>query len=103
MKVQRYSPQAGRCAGLRRVVATAFGLTLLASFGLSAEADDNRKSKEPTRSVYLVRYEVGGEVRYTKRPIKTVTVTESHYRSFNAYVCTPSGFGRKARCYVAGP
>jgi len=99
MKAQESSPNSAHRFGPRRIIASALGLVLLAALGLSAEAGDNRKPKEETRSIYLVKYHVHGEVRY-KRPGKTVTVTESHYRSANAFVCTPSGFGRKARCYV---
>ena len=88
--------------GLKRVMVAALCLPILAISGMSTEAGDSRKSNETARSVYLVKYVVNGEVRYAKKPPrgKTVTVSDETYRKSNAFVCTPSGFGQKARCYV---
>ena len=105
MNPDRLSPIVGYDS-LRRIMVAALGPIILGVLGLgmlgmSAEAGDAHKRKEPTRSVYLFKYHVGGEVRYAKRPAgKVVRVSAARYRNGNAYVCTPSGFGQKARCYV---
>ena len=99
MKMHRFSPTVGH--GLRRMTVTVLSLAILAAFGISAEAGDAGTRNEATRSIYLVKYQVGGEVRYSKRPArKIVTVSAARYQNSNAYVCTPSGFGQKARCYI---
>ena len=100
MKPERRLPIVWR-GGLSRIKVAAVGLLILAVFGFGAQAGDARKqSKEPTRSVYLVKYYVDGEVRYAKKPVgKVVTISVLAYRNSGTYVCTPSGFGRKARCY----
>jgi hypothetical protein len=87
---------------LKCVTATAIGLTV-SVISLSAQAGEIRKPKEETRSVYLVKYRVNNEVRYAKKPVgKVMKVSASRYMSSNPYVCTPSGFGQKARCYNPG-
>jgi hypothetical protein len=83
------------------MMVTALSLTILAAFGMGAEAGDHNRRKEPPRSIYLAKYLVGGEIRYSKGPAgKIVTVSAAHYQNSSAYVCTPSGFGQKARCYI---
>lgn len=87
---------------LKWVVATAIGLTV-SVLSLNAQAGEIRKPKEETRTVYLVKYRVNNEVRYAKKPIgKIIKVSASRYMNSNQYVCTPSGFGQKSRCYNPG-
>lgn len=88
---------------LKWIAAAAIGLTVSTVLGASAQAGESRKPKDEIRSVYLVKYRVNNEIRYTKKPAgKVVKVSASQYRNSNPYVCTPSGFGQKARCYIPG-
>jgi hypothetical protein len=67
----------------------------------NAQAKDSHKPKNDTRSVYLVKYRVNNEVRYNKNPMgKVVKVSASQYFGATPYVCTPSGFGQKSRCFM---
>lgn len=76
------------------------GLTILTASGVSAQAEEISKSKvTQTRSVYLVKHWFGNDVQYGKNPAgKVFKISASDYMNSNPYVCTPSGFGRKARC-----
>lgn len=85
----------------RRVAIASIGLAVSAVLGANAQAGEMRKSKEETRSVYLVKYRVNNDVRYNKKPVgKVVKISASRYLNSNTYVCTPSGFGQKSRCYT---
>ncbi|MGB3388763.1 MAG: hypothetical protein WBA88_12340 [Pseudaminobacter sp.] len=92
-----------RCSGRKWVKSAAILIAASIGFAAHAHADDRPTPKEQTRSVYLVKYRVDNEVRYTKNPArKVIKVSASQYRASNPYVCTPSGFGQKARCYIPG-
>ncbi|MCT7667507.1 hypothetical protein [Shinella kummerowiae] len=85
-------------ARLRWAVTVALGVALTAVLGAGAQAGETGRKKQ-TKSVYLVKYRVGDEVRYGKNPAgNVVKITVGEYMSNNSYVCTPSGFGRKAFC-----
>jgi hypothetical protein len=86
---------------LKWITTAAIGLAVSAVLSASAQAGESRKPKEGMRSVYLVKYRVNNEIRYAKRSAgKVVKVSASQYMNSNPYVCTPSGFGQKARCYT---
>lgn len=88
----------GQKARLMWVVTVALGVAFSTALGASAQAGETRTKKQ-TKSVYLVKYRVGSEVRYGKNPAgNVVKITVGEYMSNNSYVCTPSGFGRKAFC-----
>ncbi len=78
--------------------ATALAVSLV--LGTSAQAGEVRDSKDQTRTVYLVKYRVNGTVHYNKKPVTVRKVSLSQYLRGNPYVCTPSGFGQKSRCYI---
>jgi len=83
-----------------KLLSAAIGVAVLAALGGTANAGDIRKPKHEARWVHLVKYRVDDGVHYTKSPVRRVmTVSASQYRSSNSYICTPSGFGQKARCY----
>ncbi|TIP30131.1 MAG: hypothetical protein E5X67_03385 [Mesorhizobium sp.] len=85
----------------RRVAIAAIGLAVSVTLGANAQAGEMRKPEGETRSVYLVKYRVNNDVRYNKKPVgKVVKISASRYLNSNTYVCTPSGFGQKARCYT---
>lgn len=86
--------------GLKCVAALAFGLGLSLVAGTSAQAGEMRKSRDETRTVYLVKYRVNGMVRYNKNPAMVHKISFFKYVQSNPYVCTPSGFGQKSRCYI---
>lgn len=86
--------------GLTWVAPAAIGLAVSLVIGTNAQAGEVRRSKEETRTVYLVKYRVNNTVHYNKKPLKVRKVTLSQYLRSNPYVCTPSGFGQKSRCYV---
>ncbi|MHC1551594.1 hypothetical protein [Phyllobacterium sp. K27] len=87
---------------LKWITAAAIGFTV-SVVSLNAQAGEIRKPKEEIRSVYLVKYRVNDKIRYAKKSVgKVKKVSASRYRNSNPYVCTPSGFGQKARCYNAG-
>lgn len=93
----------GHQDGLKWVASAAIGLAVSLALHASAQAGETRTPKEEVRSVYLVKYRVNNNVRYNKNPAgKVRKVTASRYLNSNPYVCTPSGFGRKARCYARG-
>ena len=85
---------------LKWMAAAAVGLTVATVLGASAQAGESRKPKQEMRSVYLVKYRVNNEIRYGKSAGKIVKVSASQYMNSNPYVCTPSGFGQKARCFA---
>src|SRR5688500_13032072 len=85
---------------LKWVTPAAIGLAVSLVLGTSAQAGEVRRSNEETRTVYLVKYRVNNAVHYNKKPMKVRKVTLSQYLRSNPYVCTPSGFGQKSRCYV---
>lgn len=92
-----------RWKSLKCAAIVALGLATSMAFSVGAEAKDVRKKKDDTRSVYLVKYRVNGEVRYNKvGKGKIVKISASEYLSGNSLVCTPSGFGQKSRCYRPG-
>jgi hypothetical protein len=91
----------GHRSGLKWVAPAAIGLAVSLVLGTGAQAGEIRKSKEETRTVYLVKYRGNNTVHYNKKPVAKVRkVTLSQYLRSNPYVCTPSGFGQKARCYA---
>ncbi|APY15766.1 hypothetical protein BR10RB9215_C20456 [Brucella sp. 10RB9215] len=80
----------------------AIGLAASPLFTAPAQAGEARKSREDIRFVYLAKYRVNGDVRYSKQPRgKLMRVSVSQYRTSNSYVCTPSGFGQKSHCHTA--
>lgn len=86
---------------LKWMMTTATLLAASAVFSSNVQAGEIRKPKQEIRSVYLVKYRVNDGVRYAKNPgRKIMKVSASQYRASNPYVCTPSGFGQKARCYT---
>lgn len=79
------------------------GLFAVASLTVGAQAEQPRSNKDEVRSVYLFKVRTPHEVRYNKNPrASLVTVSAAEYLRSNSYVCTPSGFGQKGRCYVRG-
>jgi hypothetical protein len=83
--------------------AVALGLAVAAMLATGAQAGGARKGNLVVRAVYLVKSGSGSQVRYNKNPgKKVINVSASEYIKSNPYVCTPSGFGQKARCYVRG-
>ena len=81
----------------------AIGLAVSLMLCTSAHAGDTRKAKEETRTVTLFKYRVNNAVYYNKKNVgKVRRVTLSQYLRSNPYVCTPSGFGQKSRCYARG-
>ena len=82
------------------VMTILLGVTISTGFSGSVQAGEISKPKAAqTRSVYLVKYWLGKDVRYSKNPSRNVVkISASEYMNSNPYVCTPSGFGRKARC-----
>lgn len=84
--------------------AVALGLAVAAILATGAQAGGARNGNPVVRAVYLVKSGSGSQVRYNKNPGKKViiNVSASEYIKSNPYVCTPSGFGQKARCYVRG-
>jgi hypothetical protein len=85
--------------GLKWLAAIAFGLGFSLVAGTSAQAGEVRKSDDETRTVYLVKYRVNGANQYNKNPSMVRKISFSQYLRSNPYVCTPSGFGQKSRCY----
>jgi hypothetical protein len=87
--------------GLKWMMTAATLIAASAVFSSNAQAGELRKAKQEVRSVYLVKYRVNSDVRYAKNPgRKVIKISASQYRTSNSYICTPSGFGQKARCYV---
>ncbi|MDX3975777.1 hypothetical protein [Shinella sp.] len=85
----------------RRKLAPAMvlGMAISAVLGVSAQAGEIRKPAGQTKSVYQVKYRVDNDVRYGKNPAgNVVKISAMEYMNSNIYVCTPSGFGQKARC-----
>ncbi|ODT17796.1 MAG: hypothetical protein ABS35_25030 [Kaistia sp. SCN 65-12] len=88
---------------LKWVTAAAIGLATTLTLQAGAEAKEVRKKKDDTRTVYLVKQRVNGEVRYNKvGKGKIVKISAAEYRAGNSLVCTPSGFGQRSRCYRPG-
>lgn len=86
---------------LNRAIAALMGLAAATFFTTGVEAADPVNAKNKTRSVYQVKYWVNGEARYNKNPSrKVIKVSEADYANNTPYVCTPSGFGQKSRCYL---
>lgn len=87
--------------GLKWMTTAATLVAASAMLSSNAQAGEIRKPKQEMRSVYLVKYRVHDGVRYAKNPDgRIVKISASQYRASNPYVCTPSGFGQKARCYT---
>lgn len=81
------------------VVTIVLAMTMSSALGACAQAGDAGKPKVQTKSVYLVKYWVGSEVRYGKNPRgQVMKISTADYMNNSLYVCTPSGFGQKARC-----
>ncbi|TMV03558.1 hypothetical protein [Brucella haematophila] len=90
-----------RRESVKWVATAAIGLAASLCLSATAQAKDSHKPKNDTRSVYLVKYRVNNEVRYNKNPMgKVVKVSASQYFGATPYVCTPSGFGQKSRCFM---
>ncbi|SDP48613.1 hypothetical protein SAMN05428967_2342 [Phyllobacterium sp. YR620] len=86
---------------LKSITTAAIGLAVSVLVCTDAQAGENRNQTEGIRSVYLVKYRVNNEIRYAKKPARQIVkVSASQYMRSNPYVCTPSGFGQKARCYT---
>jgi hypothetical protein len=83
----------------RWVMTMILGMAMSTVLGACAQAEDVRQPKAETKSVYLVKYWVGNEVRYGKNPGgRVMKISTADYRNSSLYICTPSGFGQKARC-----
>ena len=83
------------------VATAAIGLAASLCLSANAQAKDNHKPKNDTQSVYLVKYRGNNKVRYNKNPMgKVIKVSAAQYFGGNSYVCTPSGFGQKSRCFT---
>jgi len=83
------------------VAALALASTLVMQSG--AEAKELRKKKDDTRTVYLVKYRVNGDIRYNKGAKgMVVRMSAAEYLNSNSLVCTPSGFGQRSRCFRRG-
>lgn len=79
-----------------RIAVAALGLSVVMAFGASSKAEEIA----PTLTVYLFKQKVDDTVHYNKNPNTHVRqLTRAQYASGNPYVCTPSGFGQKARCF----
>ncbi|MEL4069162.1 hypothetical protein WKW50_03315 [Ochrobactrum sp. GPK 3] len=90
-----------RRESVKWVATAAIGLAASLCLSANAQAKDSHKPKNDTRSVYLVKYRVNNEVRYNKNPMgQVIKVSASQYFGGNSYVCTPSGFGQKSRCFM---
>ncbi|MBR7652570.1 hypothetical protein HED50_20025 [Ochrobactrum oryzae] len=90
-----------RRESLKWAAAVVVGLSASFCLTAGAEAKDTRKQKSETVSVYLAKYKVNSEVRYNKpASAKVVKVSASQYATGTPYVCTPSGFGQKSRCFI---
>jgi hypothetical protein len=74
-----------RRESVKWVATAAIGLAASLCLSANAQAKDSHKPKNDTRSVYLV---------------KVVKVSASQYFGATPYVCTPSGFGQKSRCFM---
>ena len=89
-----------RRKSLKWMAVAAFGLAASIALQGGANAEQAQKKKGEVRSVYLAKYRVNNEVRFNKgQPKNIVRISAAEYLSSNPYVCTPSGFGRKSRCY----
>jgi dsDNA-specific endonuclease/ATPase MutS2 len=89
-----------RRKSLKWIAVAAIGLAATVALQGSANAEQAQKKKGEVRSVYLAKYRVNNEVRYSKgQPKNIVKISAADYLSGNSYVCTPSGFGQKSRCY----
>ena len=89
-----------RQKSLKWIAVAAIGLAATVALQSSANAEQAQKKKGEVRSVYLAKYRVNNQVRYNKgQPKNIVKISAAEYLSSNPYVCTPSGFGRKSRCY----
>ena len=90
-----------RRESVKWVATAAIGLAASLCLSANAQAKDKYKPKNDTQSVYLVKYRVNNEVRYNKNPMgKVIKVSASQYFGGNSYVCTPSCFGQKSRCFT---
>lgn len=89
-----------RQKSLKWIAVAAIGLAATAALQGSASAEQTRKKKGEVRSVYLAKYRVNNEVRYNRgQPKNIVKISAAEYLGSNPFVCTPSGFGQKSRCY----
>ncbi len=89
-----------RRKSLKWMAAATIGLAATVAMSAAAEAKELRKKKDDTRSVYLVKYRVNGDVRYNKAAKGTVVqISETEYLNSNSLVCTASGFGQRSRCF----
>lgn len=90
-----------RRGSLKLVVATALGLAASLCLTAGAEARDKHKPKSQTLLVYLAKYRSNDQTRFNKpASAKVVRVSASQYAAGTPYVCTPSGFGQKSRCFI---
>lgn len=89
-----------RRKSLKWIAVAAIGLAATVALQGGANAEQAQKKKGEVRSVYLAKYRVNNEIRYNKgKPKNIVKISAAEYLSGNPYVCTPSGFGRKSRCF----
>jgi hypothetical protein len=92
-----------RRKSLQWMAVAAIGLATSMTLQAGAEAREVGKKKTGTRTVYLAKHGVHGEVRYSKPGQgKTVRISAAEYRAGASLVCTPSGFGQRSRCYRPG-
>ncbi len=92
-----------RWKSLNCLAIVAFGLATCVALPVGAEAKEARKKKDDTRTVYLVKYQVNGEVRYNKvGKGQVVKISAADNARAGSLVCTPSGFGQKSRCHSRG-
>lgn len=79
------------------------GWLIIATFGLisSIALSTAVQAEEETLSVYLFKNNANGSIQYSKDPSRNSrALTATQYEAENRYICTPSGFGQKSRCYV---
>ncbi|WP_139976566.1 hypothetical protein [Ochrobactrum sp. CGA5] len=89
-----------RRESLKWAAAIIVGLSASLCLTAGAEAKDTRKQKSETVSVYLAKFKVGNQARFHKpATAKVIKVSASQYATGTPYVCTPSGFGQKSRCF----
>ncbi|ASV87835.1 hypothetical protein CES85_2966 (plasmid) [Ochrobactrum quorumnocens] len=80
--------------------ALAIGLSASLCLSIGAEARDAHKQKSETISVYLFKDKAKNGARFnTPTSAKTIKVSATQYAGATTYVCTPSGFGQKSRCF----
>ncbi|MEJ5022673.1 hypothetical protein WH297_23450 [Ochrobactrum vermis] len=90
-----------RRESLKWAAAAVVGLSVSLCLTAGAQAKDTRKQNNATVSVYLAKYKANSEARFNKpASARVIKVSASQYATGTPYVCTPSGFGQKSRCFI---